>query len=181
MNLEPLKLCFRTPINVIPFLFQTVHHNQFSSIWLKLYQQQNSFVWFDYASDYKAERNMLAREVYPRLQQTCAAVGLDFQVVDLRWGVTREATNDHIVEGLCLQEIDECQRLSKGPNFVVKYTSPLKMKHRNSTMPSRLWAWCTEHSTQAPLVCLRLPPSTLTLEPCLAISFCCSAISGTTA
>ena len=70
-------------------------------------------------TDYKPERNLLVREVYPRLQQSCASLGLDFQVVDLRWGITQEATNDHIVESLCLQEIDQCQRLSRGPNFVV--------------------------------------------------------------
>ncbi|KAJ8313494.1 hypothetical protein KUTeg_008055 [Tegillarca granosa] len=41
------------------------------------------------------------------------------QVVDMRWGVRDEATDDHMTTKLCMQEIDNCQRLSIGPNFVV--------------------------------------------------------------
>lgn len=41
------------------------------------------------------------------------------QVVDMRWGVRDEATDDHMTTQLCMQEIDNCQRLSMGPNFVV--------------------------------------------------------------
>ena len=41
------------------------------------------------------------------------------QVVDMRWGVRDEATDDHMTTTLCMQEIDNCQRLSIGPNFVV--------------------------------------------------------------
>jgi hypothetical protein len=41
------------------------------------------------------------------------------QVVDMRWGVRDEATDDHMTTDLCLNEIDNCQRLSTGPNFCV--------------------------------------------------------------
>ena len=37
----------------------------------------------------------------------------------MRWGVREEATADHKTTELCLQEIRNCQRLSRGPNFVV--------------------------------------------------------------
>lgn len=37
----------------------------------------------------------------------------------MRWGVRDEATDDHMTTQLCMQEIDNCQRLSMGPNFVV--------------------------------------------------------------
>lgn len=42
-----------------------------------------------------------------------------FQVVDMRWGVRDEATDDHMTTELCMREIKNCQRLSMGPNFVV--------------------------------------------------------------
>jgi hypothetical protein len=42
-----------------------------------------------------------------------------FQVVDMRWGVRDEATDDHMTTELCMREIANCQRLSMGPNFVV--------------------------------------------------------------
>lgn len=71
--------------------------------------------------DFKAERNELLRSAFPSLQLYCAQQGLDFQVVDLRWGVTDEVINDHQVSALCLREIAACQRLSVGPNFVVSH------------------------------------------------------------
>lgn len=42
------------------------------------------------------------------------------QVVDMRWGVRDEATDDHMTTELCMKEIQNCQRLSMGPNFVVR-------------------------------------------------------------
>jgi hypothetical protein len=58
--------------------------------------------------------------VYPRLKEYCREQhGLEFQVVDMRWGVRDESTDDHKTAELCMQEIDNCQRLSLGPNFVV--------------------------------------------------------------
>jgi len=41
------------------------------------------------------------------------------KVVDMRWGVRDEATDDHMTTELCMREISNCQRLSMGPNFVV--------------------------------------------------------------
>ena len=67
----------------------------------------------------KEERNHLAKVAYPQLQDYCQALGFDFQVVDMRWGVTNDATNEHITTKLCLQEISNCQRVSVGPSFVV--------------------------------------------------------------
>jgi hypothetical protein len=46
-----------------------------------------------------------------------------FKAVDMRWGVRDEATDDHMTTELCMREIDNCQRLSTGPNFCVRYNS----------------------------------------------------------
>lgn len=72
-----------------------------------------------YDADMRAERNMLARQVYPELRRRCAEFDLDFQVVDLRWGLTAETENDHSGTKVCLLEIKNCQDMSLGPNFVV--------------------------------------------------------------
>ena len=61
----------------------------------------------------------MAREVFPKLKELCLSKDLDFQVVDMRWGVTEDSQNDHSVEGICLQEVENCKQLSLGPNFVV--------------------------------------------------------------
>lgn len=42
-----------------------------------------------------------------------------WQVVDMRWGVPEEASDDHSTSSLCLAEVLNCQKLSTGPNFVV--------------------------------------------------------------
>ncbi|XP_013421183.1 NACHT and WD repeat domain-containing protein 2 [Lingula anatina] len=71
-------------------------------------------------TDTTLERNAFMEEVYPRLKEYCREKhGLEFQVVDMRWGVRDEATDDHMTTDLCMQEISNCQRLSMGPNFVV--------------------------------------------------------------
>jgi len=65
------------------------------------------------------ERNTLMEEVYPKIKIYCKEKhGLEFQVVDMRWGVRDEATDDHMTTQLCMNELRNCQRLSVGPNFV---------------------------------------------------------------
>lgn len=46
----------------------------------------------------------------------------------MRWGVRDEATDDHMTTELCMKEIENCQRLSMGPNFVVKIKTLFKIK-----------------------------------------------------
>uniref|UniRef100_T1J835 NACHT domain-containing protein n=1 Tax=Strigamia maritima TaxID=126957 RepID=T1J835_STRMM len=71
-------------------------------------------------TDTSMERNTLMEQVYPKLKDYCRERhGLEFQVVDMRWGVRDEATDDHMTTELCMKEIQNCQRLSMGPNFVV--------------------------------------------------------------
>ncbi|KAK7065481.1 NACHT and WD repeat domain-containing protein 2 [Halocaridina rubra] len=70
-------------------------------------------------TDMLMERNTLMESVYPKLKEFCREKhGLEFQVVDMRWGVRDEATDDHLTTELCMNEIKNCQRLSMGPNFV---------------------------------------------------------------
>ncbi|KAH3785950.1 hypothetical protein DPMN_164046 [Dreissena polymorpha] len=69
-------------------------------------------------TDTKHERNMLMREAYPKIKAHCRNFGYEFQVVDMRWGVRDEATDDHMGTELCLKELRLCQQLSTGPSFV---------------------------------------------------------------
>ena len=43
---------------------------------------------------------------------------LNLKVVDMRWGVRDEMTNEHMTTALCMTELRNCQRLSMGPNFI---------------------------------------------------------------
>ncbi|XP_052083625.1 NACHT domain- and WD repeat-containing protein 1-like [Mytilus californianus] len=69
-------------------------------------------------SDMRAERNAIVRDVNPFLKEYCAKYDLDFQIVDMRWGVTDDSQNEHSVEKICLLEVENCQNLSLGPNFI---------------------------------------------------------------
>ncbi len=70
-------------------------------------------------TDTKAERNYLMREIYPRIRQFCLRRGLEFDVVDFRWGIRDQATNDHMATEICMTEIDKCVKQSiNAPSFV---------------------------------------------------------------
>jgi hypothetical protein len=70
-------------------------------------------------SDLKAERDALQARVFPRLRELCAARGARFQAIDLRWGVSQEASRDQQTMNICLGEIARCQEVTPRPNFIV--------------------------------------------------------------
>jgi Domain of unknown function (DUF4062)/NACHT domain len=69
--------------------------------------------------DLEAERNALAQHVYPALRSFCAQHGARFQPIDLRWGVSEEASLDQQAMNICLGEIERCRELTPRPNFLV--------------------------------------------------------------
>jgi hypothetical protein len=70
-------------------------------------------------SDLKAERNALQAYVFPRLRELCEQHGSRFQPIDLRWGVSTEASLDQQAMTICLEEIARCQQTSPRPNFII--------------------------------------------------------------
>jgi hypothetical protein len=69
--------------------------------------------------DLEAERNALQRYVFTRLAEYCATKKARFQAIDLRWGVSREASLDQRAMDVCLTEIERCQSQKLKPNFIV--------------------------------------------------------------
>lgn len=70
-------------------------------------------------ADLVAERNALARYVFPRLRDLCAEHGTCFQAIDLRWGISAEAGLDQEAMRICLAELARCQALTPRPNFLL--------------------------------------------------------------
>lgn len=68
--------------------------------------------------DLKVERDALMARAYPLVRKKCQDLGLEFQVVDMRWGIRDESTDDHKTTAICMTEIAQCQELSIGPNFI---------------------------------------------------------------
>jgi len=69
--------------------------------------------------DMKDERNWLLREAVPELQKFALEMGVQLQLVDLRWGVSEEMTKDVDVGPIYIEQIRLCRQYSCGPNFVV--------------------------------------------------------------
>lgn len=69
--------------------------------------------------DLKEERNALQERVFPELKELCLAHGARFQAIDLRWGVSEEASLDQQAINICLTEIERCRVTSPRPNFIV--------------------------------------------------------------
>ncbi|XP_012941866.1 NACHT and WD repeat domain-containing protein 2 [Aplysia californica] len=73
-------------------------------------------------TDSMTERDQFVQKVYPRLRHYCKhKYGLEFQVVDLAWGLCPEEIDrqtDVTLTPLRIREIQRCHALSAGPNFV---------------------------------------------------------------
>ncbi|VDH90321.1 Hypothetical predicted protein [Mytilus galloprovincialis] len=85
-------------------------------------------------TDTKHERNRLMETTFPRLREYCQQRGFEFQIVDMRWGIRDEATNDHMTTEICLHELANCQKYSAGPNFM----SLLSHKYGKRSLPRQI-------------------------------------------
>jgi hypothetical protein len=63
------------------------------------------FVSSTFLTDLKHERDALQRDVIPKLEQHSAIRGFQFQAIDLRWGVSTEASLDHRTMRICFEEL----------------------------------------------------------------------------
>lgn len=69
--------------------------------------------------DLGVERNILQEEVFPYLKEFCRSRGHRFQAIDLRWGISEEASLSQQAMNICLEEIERCRATTLRPNFIV--------------------------------------------------------------
>lgn len=84
--------------------------------------------------DMHQERNTLQLQVFPRLREFCREQGIRFQAIDLRWGVSQEASQDQRTLMICLDEIRRCREVSPHFNFLVL----LGDRHGSDLLPERI-------------------------------------------
>ncbi|MCC6797329.1 MAG: DUF4062 domain-containing protein, partial [Candidatus Hydrogenedentes bacterium] len=58
--------------------------------------------------DLQPERNALQQHVFPKLREYCQMRRARFQAIDLRWGVSGEASLDQQTMNICIQELERC-------------------------------------------------------------------------
>lgn len=68
-------------------------------------------------ADMEPERNAVAA-VMARLQKEYSSVGWTVEYIDMRWGVTKEASADNHTMRICLEELKRCRQVSPRPNFL---------------------------------------------------------------
>ena len=59
--------------------------------------------------DMNAERDVLIKNVFPRLRERAEELGVFIREVDLRWGVTEEQARRGEALEICLEGIEECR------------------------------------------------------------------------
>lgn len=81
---------------------------------------KNSLKIYFFVLDTHTERDYLIANIYPKLKTYCKTeYNIDFQILDMRWGISNELTNAHMATTICLDEVKKCQKYSLGPNFIV--------------------------------------------------------------
>jgi WD40 repeat protein len=101
-------------------------------------------------SDLKAERNALQERVFPRLRELCMAHGFRFQAIDLRWGVSEEASIDQRTMRICLEEIARCRRITPRPNFIILLGDRYGWRPLPEEIPAREFEEIEKHMKNTP-------------------------------
>ena len=67
--------------------------------------------------NFEFERNYLAQNLYAPLNNSCRRKGYAFHAIDLRWGISTEASLDNKSMLLCLDEIKNIKKRTLNPIF----------------------------------------------------------------
>lgn len=68
--------------------------------------------------DMKLERDVM-HSVESDLREKYAPLGWQVEMVDLRWGINRQAALNNQTMRVCMKELERCRELSPKPNFIV--------------------------------------------------------------
>ncbi|UJR24207.1 hypothetical protein I4U23_027173 [Adineta vaga] len=91
-------------------------------------------------SDTLIERDSLIDIVFPKLKDYCREkYRLEFQYVDMRWGIQTESSNNHSEVQICLREIELCKKYSIATNFVVLLSHRYGSRPIPATIPATLF------------------------------------------
>lgn len=90
-------------------------------------------------ADFEAEREILQRNVFPRLREQARAGGARFVPIDLRWGVSREATDQQETMEICLKEVDRCHAEGQPPRLLALLGHRLGWRPLPPSVPADIW------------------------------------------
>ncbi|XP_013379764.1 NACHT domain- and WD repeat-containing protein 1-like [Lingula anatina] len=76
-------------------------------------------IYLSSSPDMWQEREIILKEAVPQLQDYCIQRGFSFHLVDTRWEGPKEIFDDYHAQAMHLSELEKCQKVSVGPNFVI--------------------------------------------------------------
>ena len=68
--------------------------------------------------DMKLERNLM-QEIFTEIEAEYSQQNWQIEMIDLRWGISKEAGLDNKTMQICKEELRRCQLLSPKPNFII--------------------------------------------------------------
>lgn len=101
-------------------------------------------------SDFSNERDVLQKRVFPELSKMCRARGVEFQAVDLRWGIREDEAREQQTLDICLKEVQRCLEVSPQPNFLVLLGERYGWQPLPTTIPEKdyiaISGWLSDHN-----------------------------------
>lgn len=81
----------------------------------------NNYIRFFVSStfdDMKLERDLM-QEIFAEIEAEYSQQNWQIEMIDLRWGISKEAGLDNKTMQICKEELSRCQQLSPKPNFII--------------------------------------------------------------
>ena len=90
-------------------------------------------------TDTEWERNMLLDDSVLYLQLYARKLGLDFRLVEMRWGIRDEASSSHQTSETCMAELERCQTESQGYSYVFLGAQKYGFRPFPATIPQHVF------------------------------------------
>lgn len=69
--------------------------------------------------DFRAERDKLGEDVFPKVEELCADHGARFEAIDLRVGISEDAARAQDTMAICLRELERCLASGLRPSLLI--------------------------------------------------------------
>jgi hypothetical protein len=90
-------------------------------------------------ADFEAEREILQRDVFPRVRERAREGNARFVPIDLRWGISREAADQQETIEICLKEVDRCHAEGQPPRLLALLGHRRGWRPLPPSVPADVW------------------------------------------
>ena len=109
-----------------------------------------SFLLSSTFTDTEWERNLLLDDVMPYLQDYSRKRMFEIKLVEMRWGIRKDASDDHKTSDICMAELERCQRESQGYFYVFIGAQKYGYRPFPAKIPKPIYDMLYEASKYAP-------------------------------